>query len=178
MLPFDLDRRLERAEDPLGDHGRLLGADDPVEQDRELVAAETRHRVRRADGRLELGRDVLEDAVARGVAHAVVDGLEVVQVDEHHADERSAANGRAQCVLHAVGEESAVGEIGHRIVECLMCELVFEDLALADVSAVEDDASHRLVVQEVGVAKLESQPTAVGVLERAFESVCVAAHLA
>ena len=59
-----------------------------------------------------------------------------------------------------------------------MCELVFEDLALADVSAVEDDASHRLVVQEVGVAKLESQPTAVGVLERAFESVCVAAHVA
>ena len=56
LLAVDLDRRLERAEDPLGRIGRLLRAGDTVEQDRELVAAEARDGVGRADRDLRAAR--------------------------------------------------------------------------------------------------------------------------
>ena len=47
LLAVDLGRRLELAQQPLGDQRRLVGAGDAVEQDRELVAAEARDRVGR-----------------------------------------------------------------------------------------------------------------------------------
>ena len=60
-----------------------------------------------------------------------------------------------QRVLDAVGEQRAVGELGDRIVERLVGELLLERLPLADVAAVEHDAADVLVVQEVGVLHLE-----------------------
>ena len=155
VLAVDLDRR-------------LVGAGDAVEQDRELVTTEPRDRVRRPNRHLEPARDLLEHLVARGVAEAVVDGLEVVEVDEHDADESTFPQRAAQRVLHAVGEKCSVREACHRVVERLVRKLVFEGLALADVTRVEDDAVHELVVQEVRVPNLELQPASVTVLERAF----------
>ena len=56
----------------------------PVEQQRELVAAEARDGVGAAHaGAQALGR-LHEHAVAGLVAEVVVDALEVVEVDEHH----------------------------------------------------------------------------------------------
>ena len=68
---------------------------------------------------------------------------------------------RVERVLDAVGEERAVREVGDRVVERLVCELVLERLALADVAAVEHDSADVLVLEQVGVLHLELQPTAV-----------------
>ena len=58
-------------------------------------------------------------------------------------------------VAHALDEQRAVGEVGHRIVEGLVRELLLERLALADVAAVEHDAADVLVVEQVRVEHLE-----------------------
>ena len=65
----------------------------------------------------------------------------------------------------AVGEQRAVREAGDWIVERLMCELLFERLALADVTAVEHDPLDVLVVQQLRMAYLELQPATVVVLQ-------------
>src|SRR3954451_23139217 len=74
-------------------------------------------------------------------------------------------------MLRAVGKKRTVREIGDWIVEGLVRELVFEFLPLADVAAVEDDASYMFVLQEVGVLHLELQPGAVAVLEPTLDHV-------
>ena len=147
------------------------GVRDPVEQDGELVAAEAGDRVRRANGALEAPRHLLQHRVAGRVAEAVVDGLEVVQVDEHDADRRAAADRAHDRVLDAVGEQRAVGEARDRVVEGLVRELVLERLALADVAAVQDDAADVLVLQQVRVLHLELEPGAVAMPERALDHV-------
>ena len=109
------------------------------------------------------------------MTEAVVDGLEVVQVDEHDADRPAAADRAHDRVLDAVGEQRAVGEARDRVVESLVCELVLERLALADVAAVEDDAADVLVLQQVRMLNLELEPGAVPVPERALDHVCLRA---
>ena len=69
-----------------------------------------------------------EQAVAGGVAEAVVDGLEVVEVDEQHRQRPAEAAACAQRVLDAVEEQGAVGEAGQRVVERLVAQLVLERL--------------------------------------------------
>ena len=54
---------------------------------------------------------------------AVIDRLEVVQVDEHHGDQRAHPYGRTESVLHAVNEKGPVRKIGDRVVEGLVREL-------------------------------------------------------
>ena len=87
-------RRGERVEDALGGVGRLLGADDVLEQDGELVAAEARGGVGRrgcsSPRRSATSRSTL---VAGGVAEAVVDRLEVVEVEEEDRDAAAARGG-------------------------------------------------------------------------------------
>ena len=70
----------------------------------------------------------------------------ITQISDAHA------HGRAESVLHAVGEERAVGEVGDRIVEGLMGELLLERLPLADVAAVQDDPTYVLVLAGVACA--------------------------
>ena len=72
-------------------------------------------------------------------------------------------------MLDAVREQRPVREVGHRIVEGLVRELILERLALAHVAAVQDDAPDVLVLQQVGVLHLELEPGAVPVLEGALD---------
>ena len=66
-------------------------------------------------------------------------------------------------MLDTVGEQRPVGELRHRVVECLVSELLLESLPLADVAAVQHDAADVLVVKEVGVLDLEAESRAVPV---------------
>ena len=111
--------------------------------------------------------------VSDGMAEAVVDRLEVVEVDEHDAHRRALLRAPRQCVRDAVGEEGAVREPGDRVVERLVGELALERLALADVARVQDDAADVLVVDQVGVPDLELELGAVAVHQRALERVAV-----
>ena len=64
-----------------------------------------------------------------------------------------------------------LARLGDRVVESLVCELVLERLALADVATVQDDAADVLVLQQVRVLNLELEPGAVSVPERALDHV-------
>ena len=81
LLAEHPERRAEGAANPLGDSGR--GRDVGVlEENRKLVAAQPRGSVLRPQGRPDPMRRLDQDMISRRVAEAVVDRLEVVQVDE------------------------------------------------------------------------------------------------
>jgi hypothetical protein len=175
LFGLDLRRDLERLQNPGGGVGGLGRVRCSLEQDGELVPAETRDSVGRPDGDQKPLRDLLQNPVARLVAEAVVDRLEVVQVDEQHRNVGKAALCAHQSVLHAVREEGAVGEARDRVVKCLVRQLLLESLALAHVAAVQDDPLHVLVVTQVGVLNLELQARSIPVLDRALEGMALRA---
>ena len=61
-----------------------------------------------------------EQVVAGGVAEAVVDRLEAVEVDEQDGDLDPSAGGRAERLLDPVEEEGPVRQAGQRVVEGLV----------------------------------------------------------
>ena len=84
-LPSDVEGPAHGGDDALGDGVGLHAAAVVLEQHGELVAAETRRGVRRARAVGQAGGRGAQQLVAGGVADAVVDGLEAVEVDEEHA---------------------------------------------------------------------------------------------
>ncbi len=169
LLALEPQRRGERREDPLGRVGGVLRAAHVLEQDGELVAAEARRGVARADAVVEALGDLQQHGVAGGVAEAVVDRLEVVEVHEDHGQPGALAPCARERVAHALDEQRAVGEVRHGVVEGLVRELLLERLALAHVAAVEHDAVDVLVVEQVGVEDLELADAAVDVAHAALE---------
>ena len=74
----------QRLDDLLGHARRFVGVADARHQHDEFIAAQARHRVAGAHRAAQPGSHFLEQHVARHVAQRIVDGLETVQVDEHH----------------------------------------------------------------------------------------------
>ena len=107
-------------------------------------------------------RQLDEELVAGRVAEAVVDVLEVVEVDEDHGHRARPAAGAPQRVLEALGEEQPVREVGERVVERLVGETLLEDLALVDAAQGEDGAGQEGVARDaVGPGLDELPPVAV-----------------
>ena len=113
--------------------------------------------------------ELQQHRVAGGVAEAVVDRLEVVEVHEDHGQPGALAPCARERVAHALHEQRAVGEVRDGVVEGLVRELLLERLALAHVAAVEHDAVDVLVVEEVGVEHLELADAAIDVAHAALE---------
>ena len=90
------------------------GSDVP-QQHRELVAAETRHDVRRAHAAHQRRRDRLEDGVARGMAVTVVHRLEIVEVEIDQRRAGAIALDVSQRAFELALEAAAVEDIGERI---------------------------------------------------------------
>ena len=130
-----------------------------MDQDRELVAAETRSGVDRAHAVLQASRDLLQDPVASSMAEAVVDVLEVVHVHEQDRDRQALPSLRRECVADPVAEQRAVGQAGQDVVEGLVLELRLEGLALADVAQVQHDARDRLIAEQVRRERFDVAPT-------------------
>ena len=127
----DLERVAERVRDPLGDRDRLVPAVDPVEQQRELVAAETGEQVLAAHHALEAARDLGEQQVADAVTERVVDDLEPVDVEVQHADRAAVApRGRGR-LLQALHERGPIREAGQVVTRRLL-EQAAVGLAQAD----------------------------------------------
>ena len=114
--PVDVERLVDRLGQAAAerDRGALV---DVLADDDELVAAEPRHGVRRAHGRHQPPRERDQQRVARRVAVEVVDGLEVVEVDEQHAGGALVAAGARQRVDQPLAAERAVGQPGQRVVQ-------------------------------------------------------------
>ena len=105
------------------------GVVDARQHDRELVAAQPGDDVLRAHGMPQPAGDGDEQRVADGVAERVVDDLEVVDVDEQHAERAGAGRELAAQALH---EQQPVRQLGERVVVGLVVELLLERVELRD----------------------------------------------
>ena len=141
--------------------GRGLGFGHVAQQQRELVAAESGDGVATAHTRPQSLGDDHQDLVADGVAEAVVDRLEVVEIDEEQGDSVVRALGPLNPLFHAIAKEHAIGQIGQRIVERLMRKLVLEALAVADVAGGQDQPAHIDVVEQIAGHGLDVLPGAI-----------------
>ena len=120
---LERDRGLQGVHHALGDLDRLHLVLGLVQQDRELVAAEAGGRVDGPHRVLQAASDLPEHDVAGGVAEAVVDVLEVVDVHEQDRHRQVVAALAGERVADAVAEQGAVGQAGEDVVEGLVLEL-------------------------------------------------------
>ena len=119
--------------DPLGDRDRLAVVGEPVDQDPELVAAEAGDDVAGAQVGAQPRRDGAQQGVAGVVAEAVVDQLEVVEVEEEDPDRRAGDRGAAERVVDRVDEAEPVGQAGEGVVEDAVAERLVGGVALEGV---------------------------------------------
>ena len=106
-----------------------------------------------------------QQQVARGVAEAVVDSFEVIQIEEQDGQLAAIAIGARLGVHDAVVKQRPVGQAGQPIMEGAMDQLLLERLALGHITAVEHDAVYVRIVEEIGRDGLEVAADAVGQLE-------------
>ena len=147
-----------------------------IDEHREFVAAETRHRIAGARALHQAVREAAQQLVAGAVPQAVVHGLEVVEVDEQHR-RRHAVGDVPDRLVHAVGEQRAIGEQRQRIVERQRAQLVVEPRGIRHVADVERDAANRIHVAQVRDDHLERTLLAVracGIENAATCSECAA----
>ncbi|MEZ5262905.1 MAG: hypothetical protein R2755_14305 [Acidimicrobiales bacterium] len=170
--PVDHQRLGQPVEHPLGHQAQGVGVGGAgvLEQHGELVAAHAGGGVARSQAVGQPVGQLHQQAVAGGVAQAVVDHLEVVEVDEQHHRIGPAPAVDLQRVLHPVGQQHAVGEPGQRIVERLPDELALQRLALAHVADVQHQAGHVGIGQEVGGGDLHVEPVVVVVAQPAVDA--------
>ena len=112
------ERRTETGADPVGDAARVVGVEDRVEDDPELVPTEAGHSVPWTEAASEALADRDQQAIADGVTDALVDDLEPVEVKEDDGDRvRVPGVGRCERVSDPVGQELAIGEPRRRVVQ-------------------------------------------------------------
>ena len=111
----------------------VLGMAQLGEDDRELVAAEAGHGVVVAHALAQPARHLQQQLVAGGVAERVVDGLEVIDVDEHHRHGAAVALGAREAVAQPIGEQLAVRQVREDVVVGVELDLFLGALPVADV---------------------------------------------
>ncbi len=166
QLTADRARLGKRGEDAQSDLLGFVGILDRTHQDRELVTGQARGDVVGAQDPAEAVGHVLQDTVAGGVTEAVVDELEAVEVDEQQRQALGARRGR-HGLADALQEQRAVGQLREGVVRSPVEQLVFEHLALADVTDVEHDAGDAGLLEAVGADDLGVAPPAAAVVQTA-----------
>jgi hypothetical protein len=131
----------KRAHQAFGDQVGVGDRGQPLQHHDELVPADPRHGVPRADDRPQPPSHFHEHAVTHRVAQRVVDLLEAVAVEEQHGDERRVAAGRGQRLVEPVHEHRAGGQSGQRVVGRAVTR-----------GAVVDDEFDRPGLQDFGVS--------------------------
>ena len=108
-----------------------------------------------------------EQHVARGVAKAVVDRLEVIQVEEEDGETLTIGDALESChgVLQAVPKERPVREAGEGILEGLAPQLLLHGALLGHVAVGHRDAADRRVVGEVLAERHDPAPAAIRVAD-------------
>ena len=109
-------------------HGHAVGVGGQVVHDgHKLVATQARQRVAFAQGLAHAHSQRHQQLVAHRVAACVVDGLEAVQVQEHHRQLFAPAAGLGHDLHQPVVQQHAVGQAGQGIEmgDALELELVF-----------------------------------------------------
>ena len=129
-------------------------SDDVLEQDCELVATQPRDGVGPPQAAREPLRDLEEQGVANPVPQAVVDRLEVVEVDDQHAD-GSGASGAGQGMCDAVHEERAIRHPGQRVVERLVNDVLERARVVQRQARVLGEREHDLLIaHRIGAVRI------------------------
>ena len=81
-----------------------------------------------------------QHAIADVMAEAVVDALEVVEIDEHHADRSAVALRTGYALLDPVAHQQAIRQVGHCIVRGLVMQALARGNRFADVAQRQDGA--------------------------------------
>src|SRR5256885_10529726 len=83
-MPIDVQWRRECAQQMPTDLTRLAGACIGAANHSELISTEPRNECAGARHLTRSTRDRDKHAITKGVPHAVIDGLEIVEIDEEH----------------------------------------------------------------------------------------------
>ncbi len=110
-----------------------------VAQHRELVAPEPGQGVTGPQGTAHPVGHRSQQAIAHLVTEIVVHHLEAIEIEEHHRHPVAAAPGPAQGHLEAIGEEVPVGEVGERVVDGGVGQVLAHLPALGDVLDLADE---------------------------------------
>ena len=114
---------------------------------RELVVGESRQRHGHRAVALELQegaeaqRHGLQQRVAGAVADAVVDALEVVEVDAHHGETLAGGGGFAARFFQQLQQVLPVRQLGQRIEERQLADAIRGAMALGDVAQHQQQAA-------------------------------------
>ncbi len=146
-LVFGQHRRLaaQRLHDAVRDHLRLLGVD-LGQDDSELVTAQPRQDVRLADPASKRRGDRLEQIVARFVAELVVDGFEMIQIEQQHGPAAAIAGRGLGLLGQRLLEAPAVEQRRQKIVIDEVLQTPFELLTLGDVLHLRDEVQRSALV--------------------------------
>jgi hypothetical protein len=150
VVTGEIQRRGNPVEDGLGHLGGADGVVQAFQDHGEFVAAESRYGVCGTHAGAQTTGDLLEHGIADGVPQAVVDGLEVIQIDEHQAELTLVTRCLGHGMFQAVAEQGPVGQTGEDIVMRQELHPLLVLHALGDVLAGRD----------------EMADPAVGILER------------
>ena len=138
MLADD-DRGMDRPPQPLGNLHRFT-----AQHGDELVAAEPRQHVVLTQHRSQPVGDDLDQVVADLVTEAVVDHLELVEVDEQH--DHVVEVGDRQTILEDVHQIGPVRQPGQFVVAGRVAQLLGRSTLLGDVFDVGDRQHHPVVL--------------------------------
>src|SRR5579864_3358649 len=155
LLAVEVERLVQELDDPLSHVCSILWPGGLLEQDRELVATEAGRRVGGTNARGQPLGHLQKNLVPGRMSEAVVDRLEIVQVEEDDRDTGVLTPRPDKGMADPLVEQRAVGQVGHRVVERLALQLFLELLTLADVAPVQDDSPNRRIVKEIRVEDLE-----------------------
>ncbi len=144
-----------------GGRDRHVGGD-ILEEDREFVAAQPRDAVAGPDRAVQALTDDLEQRVAGGMPEAVVDGLELVEIEEEDRGIDAGPGASGERMRQPVSEQRPVGKSGQWILERQTAELLLEGLAVGDIDE-EAVRQHRVRVRGGDEAGLLTDPDDVPV---------------
>ena len=137
------------------------------EEHQELVAALASEHVGVAEHAAQAGRDRRQELVPGGVAELVVDGLEVVEVDEQQRDRAAHAASPREREVELILDQDAVGQPGEAVVIGEVGELLLTAQPLGDVAR---DPVHDRVTRsrprDERQRQLDRQAPAVGAARR------------
>ena len=132
--PVEIVRGSERLLRAAGGVDRLLRIHEVAEEKGELVASEASHGVARPRDRAQSPGDLHQQHVTRGVAQALVHGLETVEVEEEHREAVvEAALLERERLSEPVHEQRAVRQAGEPVVERVVEQFLLGELARGDV---------------------------------------------
>ena len=137
LVGVQRERLIEHTAQAPGERDHVLGARDVVADDRQLVAAEARQPVAGPQHSGEPPGNRGEQLIAGFVAEAVVDDLEVVEIEDHQAD--AIAPGCRERDLQPLDQHHPIRQLRQRIVPGPVRQLGFDPAMLAHVVRGADE---------------------------------------